>query len=285
MASIAESDKRSPSVPLRATKKGRGKGRLGKTIQNLGAIRPKTHRVRVSDKIITGHNGLGKSAMVSAFIGLSLTEKRSIGRILEEQVGQHFLRDHLLKKQSKSFSDMHIFALDLAKRLCIIQDSLAELEKSELASHNIDELEGNPSQVFKTLEEVDEAYSAMIFDGEWEEIWPNETLLSTKETASLLKLSVPAVVNAINSNKIIGLKRTHKRSFRVPEAQFGKKNSRIEYLDLIIKEIGSHNTAWEFLTKPFPFDKKKAAPLDLLKSDFDLLEILNAARSFSQDYL
>lgn len=124
--------------------------------------------------------------------------------------------------------------------------------------------------------------NALFVDGDWDELWPDDELLSTDETAELIGKSQPTVLDWIKRDRIIGLTRK-KRGFRVPREQFSKKGELIAGVNEILAILPDHNTAWSFLTEPYPFDSGLARPLDFIKKG-KVEEALAAANSWGTDF-
>lgn len=124
--------------------------------------------------------------------------------------------------------------------------------------------------------------SAFIVDGDWDELWPDDELLTTDETAELIGKSQPTVLDWIKRDRIIGLTRK-KRGFRIPREQFGKKGELIAGVKEILAILPDHNAAWSFLTEPYPFDSGLARPLDFIKKR-KVEEALAAANSWGTDF-
>lgn len=121
-----------------------------------------------------------------------------------------------------------------------------------------------------------------IAEGDWGELWPNDELLTTVETAALLGKSQPAVLDWIRRNRIIGLTRK-KRGFRVRRKQFGRKGEFFVGANDVISILPDHHTAWSFLTEPYPFDSGIARPRDFInKGKVELA--LAAADSWGADF-
>lgn len=99
--------------------------------------------------------------------------------------------------------------------------------------------------------------NAFIVDGEWEELWPDDELLTTDDTAEYISKSQPTVLDWIKRDRIVGLTRK-KRGYRVPKEQFGKNGELIAGVKDVLAILPDHNTAWSFLTEPFPFEDRKS---------------------------
>jgi|GEM_PF-1054224 len=121
-----------------------------------------------------------------------------------------------------------------------------------------------------------------VLEGEWATLWPDDELLTTDEAAELTGKYQPTILEWIKKGRLVGLTRK-KRGYRVPKEQFGKKGEIIEGIDDVVAILPDHNTAWSFLTEPYPFDKGLARPIDVLKKGARE-EVAAAARSWGTDF-
>ena len=119
--------------------------------------------------------------------------------------------------------------------------------------------------------------------GDWHELWPDDELLTTDEAAARIGVSRPTVIDRIQRNQIVGLKR-EARGYRVPAEQFDSAGAPLQGISEVLDLIPTHNAAWMFLTAPFPFDEGERRPIDVLRAG-DPDNVVSAARGWGTDHL
>lgn len=219
---------------------------------------------------------------------LSQLEIFAIGRKIGKTLSPGLLRRHFLSEapnDALNHSELLVLNDLVSKQLLKTTPSEDKSVRASLLTSRPTTMKGREFSLL-TDNEVEATKSTLIFEGEWEDIWPNQTLLPSKEAAELLNLTPQGLNKAVKRNEVIGLRRAGKRHIRIPMAQFDKKNMRLRYLDTIIEETGSHERAWHFLTSNHEFRDAVERPLDrMLRGEMDSLELHIAARAFGQDFM
>ena len=132
-------------------------------------------------------------------------------------------------------------------------------------------------------EEARRVLEAHKMVGDWNELWPDDELLTTDEAGARMGVSRPTVIDRIENNKIVGLTR-EARGYRIPAEQFDSAGIPIKGISAILDLIPTHNAAWLFLTAPFPFEEGERRPIDVLKSE-NASDAVAAARGWGTDHL
>ena len=209
--------------------------------------------VRVLSGSKVAMSGKGRK---SPFKGGSVDWEAGRIRSAAKKVTQDKLRDVLIKSYGLKTVESLIHRPDVFKpALEAVQNAIS----TTLSENNDLTLSEKPLQ-----ERLD---TSQIYVGDWDELYPNDKLLTTDECADVLKISQPTVLKRIKANRILALRRS-KRGYRIPSAVLSKGGV-IGGLKHLLDSVPnfSHNLAWDFLKSQIEYDGKIVLALDVLNNE------------------
>lgn len=189
-----------------------------------------------------------------------------------KKVPQDKLRDALIKSYGLKTVESLIHRPDVFKpALEAVQNAIS----TTLSENNDLILSEKPLQ-----ERLD---TSQIYLGDWDELYPNDKLLTTNECAAVLGISQPTVLKRIKANRILALRRS-KRGYRIPSAVISKGEviSALKYLLDSVPNI-SHNLVWDFLKSKIEHDGKFVLALDVLNEE-DVPTLISALHAYLEGY-
>ena len=189
-----------------------------------------------------------------------------------KKISQGKLRDVLIKSYGLKTVESLIHRPDVFKpALEAVQNAIS----TTLSENNDLTLSEKPLQ-----ERLD---TSQIYVGDWDELYPNDKLLTTDECADVLKISQPTVLKRIKANRILALRRS-KRGYRIPSAVLSKGGV-IGGLKHLLDSVPnfSHNLAWDFLKSQIEYDGKIVLALDVLNNE-NAPALVSALHAYLEGY-